>query len=550
MSGRPGKPAAGRSIKRSTPVTGEAPHCLFLRRATLIACIAAIVQFALLWGTSLPLGVPDEWTWARCDFSVLDLGGLWAPILAGVLLCGVTCWIAPRMNQFSKQVKVAALLLLWGSGLVWLFSTISAAPGIAGLSRAPFVLYYTRSSGYFTQARDDVSNVHEFLRTYRERINDSTLQENYLHLGTHPPGLTLSIVGIRNACEQSPLLRSVLQATRPESIRDSLATILPLIPPEAQETWETDAATLWALSLIVAILATGTCIPLYLLCRRTVSPETAIWVAGFWLLVPAMAVFFPKSDVMFAGVAMWIQWLWLEGVTRRSIGFGVAAGALIFIAVNLSLAFVPIGLILVLQGFIVDIHPRTNEPPAARRFEWARANVYWSSALAFFSLILLAWLVGSINLIDVWFQNLRNHASFYDHATRTYLAWLIVNPIELSLSVGMPLFLLGLWGAWSLLAPDGKKRRLLDLFSSRGEILIPILVWGILWASGKNMGEAARLWVFLMPYAVWLAAFALERWRECDRFPRWVLALFLLQMATCIGTVVRIDGFHFAELLS
>ena len=31
-------------------------------------------------------------------------------------------------------------------------------------------------------------------------------------------------------------------------------------------------------------------------------------------------------------------------------------------------------------------------------------------------------------------------------------------------------------------------------------------VWVLLWLSGKNMGEAARLWLILMPWPVWLAA--------------------------------------------
>lgn len=550
MSTSSDKPIKTQSAKRSSHPTGNEPLPAFLRRVAIGVVIAAIVQLVLLWGTSLPLGIPEEWTWARCDFSVLDLGGLLAPFLAGVFLCGIASFVAPRINQFTQRGKATALLLLWGCGVVWLFSTVSAAPGIAGLSRAPFVLYYTRSSGYFTQAREDVTNVREFLRTYRERINDSSQPENYLHLGTHPPGLTLSIVGIRNACEHLPALRAFLKTTQPASIRESLTTISQLITPEARETWETDSATLWAMTVIVALLATGACVPLYLLCRRTVSSEVAVWVATFWLLVPAMAIFFPKSDVMFAGLAMWIQWLWLEGVTRRSVRFGIAAGTLIFIAVNLSLAFVPIGLILVLQGFCVDRRLQTDSSAENRGIEWARARIYWSSALAFFALILLAWLIGEINLIDVWFQNLRNHAAFYDHATRTYLAWLIVNPIELSIAIGMPLFLMGLLGLWTIFSESQNTRPWLAVLSSRGEILIPILVWAILWVSGKNMGEAARLWGFLMPYAVWLTAFLLEKWHRNDRFPRWVRGLFLVQMVTCVATVIRIDGFHFAELLS
>ena len=38
-------------------------------------------------------------------------------------------------------------------------------------------------------------------------------------------------------------------------------------------------------------------------------------------------------------------------------------------------------------------------------------------------------------------------------------------------------------------------------------------VWSILWLSGKNMGEAARLWIFLAPWPVMTAAIALSKKR-------------------------------------
>ena len=71
-------------------------------------------------------------------------------------------------------------------------------------------------------------------------------------------------------------------------------------------------------------------------------------------------------------------------------------------------------------------------------------------------------------------------------------------------------------------------------------------------AFGKNMGEAARLWLVLMPWPVWLAARffvrdpSLAAPADAKQFSsRRAAALLLIQMAVCFGTVTRVTGFDF-----
>lgn len=504
------------------------------------AIIAALVQLIVLWLTRIPLGVPQEWTWARIEFTILDWGGIWLAVVVGAGLCLFVRWGSQRIRAATNSSCALLLMLLWLAGTVWILSIVSSVPGIAGLSRAPFVLYYTRSSGYFTQAREDVTSLRQFLSTYHARIQDSSNPENYLHMGTHPPGLTTAFVAIIQLCERSSVMRNALLATQPSSVREGDAIIAQHRSGVDRTTLDVDAAALWLATLIVALMAAGTCVPLYLLARRTASREAAWWTAAFWLLVPAVAIFLPKSDVMFPCLTMWLQWLWLEGVDRRSWRLGVAVGAMVFLALCLSLAFVPVGLMLVLQGIFVSL-PATAQPER-RWFEFhaARWNIYLGSGAVFGLLIIAARLGGGINLVEVWLQNLRNHAAFYAHATRTYFPWLVINPLELSFALGLPLAGLAMVGLWSLL---------MKVRPWRVDLLIPILIWAVLWVSGKNMGEAARLWIFLMPYAVWLTAVSIDRTMISQISPRWLTGCYLLQMIVCVGMVIRIDGFHFAELL-
>ena len=80
------------------------------------------------------------------------------------------------------------------------------------------------------------------------------------------------------------------------------------------------------------------------------------------------------------------------------------------------------------------------------------------------------------------------------------------------------------------------------------------LTWGLLWLSGKNMGETARLWILFLPWLAYAAAPLIQHWSQSRGTPparhnwRWIALLFAAQLITCIGTATRIDGFHFAEL--
>jgi hypothetical protein len=81
------------------------------------------------------------------------------------------------------------------------------------------------------------------------------------------------------------------------------------------------------------------------------------------------------------------------------------------------------------------------------------------------------------------------------------------------------------------------------------------IVWGLLWISGKNSGEAARLWIPLMPFAICMLTFGDQRQTNCessssDEPPKsdgvWFAAL-VLQAVMCVATVMRVSGFHYGQ---
>ena len=163
---------------------------------------------------------------------------------------------------------------------------------------------------------------------------------------------------------------------------------------------------------------------------------------------------------------------------------------------------------------------------------------------------------GQCNPLAIWAQNLENHGMFYDYNTRNYLGWLVVNPLEGAFALGLPIACLCLIGAVSTIR--GHRSRPLAV----SQFLAWFGVWAILWLSGKNMGEAARLWIFLAPWPVMTAAMALspkclmtpdssspsDEFPGPDRLSVWAV-LLAWQLLACVWTMWCVDGFHIAELL-
>lgn len=515
------------NCRRIHPAMGPALLCL----------LSAGAQLGLLWFTEIPLGIPGEWTWPRIAWSPESGFAMVPALLVGVGLVAFVHCFSPSGGTTSPRRMRLRVAVLWGLGFIWLMCVVAAVPGIAGQSRFPFVLYYNRTSGYFFEARYEVQELVPFLLGYQESIQGDETSDNYLHRGTHPPGLVTGFWGLLKLMDRFPVIRQAVLATEPQAVRDAAAILRANERHANREFRDRDEAVLWLATLLVAGLATFTVWPLHNILSRTECPTVAWYGSALWLTVPAAAVFLPKSDAMFAGLAMSTQWCWLASLDRRSPVWGACAGGVLFLSMTLSLAFAPLGLILILQ-FLMKSDESGGPPPIVNSYVRSRAWPAAAGATALFAvaLALLRGVVG-INLPAVWFRNIRNHAEFYEHFTRTWSAWLVESPVELAVAVGSPLAVLAIIGLFS----RRPLRHRMDYAA--------LLVWGGLWLSGKNMGEAARLWILLMPYVVWFAGPALERIAGSSRKPRfWLTSLLAIQLAVCLLSAIRVDGFHFADL--
>jgi methylthioxylose transferase len=506
-----------------------------------IAALAASAQAVLLWCSDVPLGVAGEWTWPRTSLDA----AVWVEIVTAAAclgLYGLLVWTGCRRMAHARQAEAAGwLAALFVAGCAWLWVVIETTPGPFGLGRGPYVVFYPRTSGYFLQARAGMDDWPQFLSGYEDELK----QGDYLHLGTHPPGLAMGFGLSLQLCREQPAVTDFLLAIRPRSVRDATAGLeaneRTLLPPFSRA----DAACLWLASLLSLLCAVATIWPLFGLLIRAVDRQTAWRLAALWPLVPAVEIFYPKSDLLYPFFAMLFAWLWMTGWERGAVWRCVVAAVVLLLSLLTSLAFLPSAGIVGLASLIRCARDRGGENS---RLQLRRA---WSAGAALITLasgVAIFWLACDISLLNVWRLNFVNHGAFYAHNHRTCWKWLIVNPLELGVAVGPVVAVLALFGAGRVL----KERWRSPLPFS------VLIVWAALWLSGKNMGEAARLWIFLMPWLLVVAAYGL-RTRDVDRETEntgdsarrrrnWLI-LIALQAALCLLTTHRVDGFHFGELV-
>jgi hypothetical protein len=520
--------------------------------AIAVAVVCVIATALLLWALPVPLGVDGEWTWSRIPFSV-ETAITWG---AGLLAAAVYITVAWKGDEVLRRpcsplMRGLLLAALFLTGL-FLWNVIQfTMPSVHGYGRVPFVLYYPGPSGYFLQARDDAVDVKGFLHDYESLLSEG----DHLHIGTHPPGLTVSIRLLLGACRNSPLLRSVLLWTEPAVVQESMQEIrLRGNLSDAEE------ACLWGAAGLVEVTFLLGAFCLYWLLRLDHEPHVAWRVAAIWPLIPGALVFFPKSDLLFPTLGVACAAAWFHGLRQRSVALYLLAGLLAWMGMMLSLAIAPVLL-------MIAVATLWTRPWSTERLSSTEANsideshvhlqvalrglltaIAWGG-IGFLVPLALLWAWSGLNAFAVWSWNLHNHAQFYQHFTRTWGAWLLVNPIEFAMTLGLPITAFVIIFGVRHLSGTGRGLRSVSV-----SLLVAwVIVHGGLWLSGKNMGEAARLWLVFAPWPMLaLAAPLSPRDAASPRIDStritW-LSLLVSQAVCCLLTVARIDGFQFADLL-
>ena len=534
--------------------------------------VAAAIQVVLIVSPAVPLGIRGEWEWQRHVFppALMAVVLQFVPALPGstVLLCVAIFGNGQLIRHHRRRVdhksgqqqgtsRVATWLLLCllavGSW-IWLKTAERCAPVPHRNLKSLWVLYDPSSSGYFHEAAFRIDSTPAFLASYTERI-----QGEVLHIGTHPPGLFLLSRWAIQLCQQVPFVAERSQDWMFRSDVESFRLL------EASSSFsrrqrplqDSELAALGLVAEMTTLAAALTVLPLFSLLHRCFGAMIAWRVTCLWATLPCLVVFLPKSDVLFSLTSMSAVSLGVAALASpRSIVCrllpALGCGFVLWCGLMMSLAHLPV---LALLGGLCGIRMLRY------RSYYAGVSLSSTPAMAKDSLVFLIILgtiaaatagfsaVTNCNMLSVWQTNLTNHGAFYDEHIRSVWKWLIVNPIELGMAVGLPVALcalVGLWLAYSAQTENSRRECGTLGIDFSASVVVTI---GALWLSGRNSGEAARLWCFLTPWLLVLTGHLLraesESREETDSPAVIWYTLLMVQMIVCVSMSGRVSGFSF-----
>jgi len=251
-----------------------------------------------------------------------------------------------------------------------------------------------------------------------------------------------------------------------------------------------DRAALGLTGALTLLACAATVVPLYLLARAC-QPAAAAWSAAMlWPLVPSAVLFQPDADTalpLLSASALALAAHAARATLPRGSVLAACSGLLLALGMGFTLAFLAVGLIV---GLVLASAPGAD----LRR----RATLLAATGVGFLAPTLAFWLATGVSPFLIWWWNQKNHARLYVEYHRSYRLWVLVNPLELALGLGIPATV------WALVG-------------LRAGRTVPRVAWAslavlvLLTLGGRTLSEVARLWLPFMPPLLTAAGFGLAR---------------------------------------
>ncbi|WP_435017892.1 hypothetical protein TA3x_005513 [Tundrisphaera sp. TA3] len=448
-----------------------------MRRGPAIVVGAATLLVAggvaALASGRIPLGVPGEWEWLRLQ-SGPD------PIRVAVALAAIAAYaIFVALGSRSLAGRVGPIReWAWLAGLAAAAAATQAAvqdgaPEGYGLEKWVVALHNSGSSGYLSVAGAAMDDPARFLADYPAWI----ARQDALHIGTHPPGLFVATHAVLRRMQGSAgLARGVVDLAPPSTVRMIRAY------RDDRRLSLAEAATVAAIGALTLLACSLTVVPLYGLARASGLGPMGAWAsAAIWPVVPSALMFQPTADAAFpllsASALALAAWGARDAGRLRGLLPCLAAGVILGVGMFFTLAFLPVGLVV---GVLLATTPALPWP--------RRIGLISAVGVGFLAVTLGWWAATSGNPFAIWYHNQANHARFYVEHPRTYWAWVLENPIELAIGLGLPA---SLWVAIGLRSPRTA--------SAPRVAWITLGVLAFLTLGGRSLSEVGRLWLPFMP---------------------------------------------------
>ena len=458
---------------------------------TVIAIGESVYQF-------FPIGVRGTWG-DPIRTPAWEL--LWVPLPlfgAFLFLASAACRKIEQTSR-AEETLVLTLCVLLAMGLQLCVMHL----GIAGSLESVLGVVVPRANAYHQRALS-VSNVSALLANYHTEL----VQRDFaVQLSTHPPG---------------PILLFWAFDRLASAHAEGTLALMRWLSPGLSQTlgWEPypllwarlglkggNLAGAWLASMFLRFAACAAVVPAYLLARLLYSKRVALMGACLCAVLPGLYLFSPGIDQVFPVLALFMAYFALRAVCARSMVSAILAGLTLFIGMFFSLAFLVVLVFLIASSTLWMLQERRMGD--SQKLAWTPyVRTAVGALVGFLVPILLLLVVFGYNSFAVWPECSRHNDYYHAQSGREYWDWILVNPIEFALCLGLPAMCLFLWRAGAEFLAVLRDRSI-----QRTDVVALAFagIFLLLAASGKNLGEVARLWLFLMPFCLVFAVPMLHR---------------------------------------
>jgi len=464
------------------------------------------------------VGVPGEWQWPFYRFPAR--WSLVGPALASAAaLGGLGAYGALRRT--ASRLFTGGLVAAMVVAALGLFASLDALGPRGMVEEEAYVTVAPWVGGYYLESLR-VRSLREFLARYDDNIRPIPINDPLRgHISDHPPGPIVLHVLVNRFVGRVPAVSGLFYPG--ERTHRAIERDLARRPLARHEV-----AGIGAAAMLFRGFAALVVVPVYLLGRAAYSRRAGLLAAALSALIPALHVFGPYVDQVQPFLCALILWLFWRAARspHRGWAWSAAAGVSLFAALQFTLAFLALGFTMAVAAALMALaggaSRRADEAASAAPEHGGRETVRdrlgrWGllalgGVMGVLVPALASFLVLDYDVMNVWWLCFSKHAAFAETFHRTYWKWVLFGPVEVALFVGPPVACLVVWRAahraWGRL-----RRRTLRAPADA-------LLWALLATafalnvSGKNLGEVARLWMFLMPLGAVAAAGELDRWRR------------------------------------
>ncbi len=461
-----------------------------IRFLTLTSAISFIL-LALVILNIFPLGIKGEWTWQY--FSSQNFDRPLFPLLVFcifLLLC-YKLITYKKLADLKPSVEFFSILVV--CFLSYIFNMTICDLSLASFYNLILTIISPLATSYFNVAveiRDIgywLSNFHTFI----------FVEYAPLHARVHPPGNILFFWWINHIFNSLPTLTNSLLDIVKNTTLDPLPVFSIIVNTFRHSFSNAEKAAALFLSLFLPFLKCIAIIPMYYLGKLIYDRKISLIAVCFYAAIPALNLFTPGMDQTYTLVSVLSFYLFCLSVKKNNIWFALLSGLVLSIGIMLSFCFLVILGLIICYGLIWFWINKTHLNYILKSF--------LVLFVAFTSLPLLFYLLYDFNIIkfflsiNVFSENARLDIVGGKVVRRTYWKWLLYNPLDFFMFVGIPISMLSFRSIYNVI--KSRKIEASNILSVTFFITLFLLLF-----SGINRSEVARLWMFLMPFPALIAA--------------------------------------------